>query len=159
MRLGGLTFTYLLTNTTGPNSIERLTVPGYGIPGLLTDASYQAPALPGAILPTSFDRSAVATLGDVIGTSFTPAPLGSGAIPPAGASALIVIQTSANQFFNSVASVIDGSTAQVATFAPREVQGAPQGPEPSTLVLSILGFAGFSAVVRQRLNRNVVSTE
>ena len=148
---GGFTFTYLLTNITGPNSIDRLTIPGYGIPGTLTNASYQVPALPGAILPTSFDRSAATESGNVIGTSFTPPPLGAGAIPPAGTSALIVIQTSANQERNSIASIIDGSTAQVATFAPLEVVS---GPEPSTLVLSILGFAGLGAVVRQRRKRN-----
>jgi PEP-CTERM motif len=143
---GNLTFTYLLTNIGGPNSIDRLTVGGYGIPGLLTDATYQAPTL--GILPTSFDRSSVATLGDVIGTSFTPAPLGSGAIPPAGASALIVIQTNATQFNPSTASVIDGSTAQVSTFAPREFIPTP---EPSSIVLGIMGFAGLGAVVRRRM--------
>src|SRR5215831_6453701 len=36
---GNLTFTYLLTNTTGPDAIERMTIPGYGIPGVSTDAS------------------------------------------------------------------------------------------------------------------------
>jgi hypothetical protein len=153
--LGGFTFTYLLTNTTGPNSIDRLTIPGYGIPGTLTNASYQTPTLPGAILPTSFDRSAATESGNVIGISFTPAPLGLGAIPPAGTSALLVIQTNANQDRNSVASIIDGSTAQVLTLAPLFVGGGPPTPEPSTLVLSILGFAGLGAVLRRRLNRNV----
>ena len=91
----------------------------------------------------------------MIGTSFTPLPLGSGAIPPAGTSALIVIQTNANQDRNSVASIIDGSTAQVLTLAPLFVGGGPPTPEPSTLVLSILGFAGLGAVVRRRLHRNM----
>ena len=145
--LGNLTFTYLLTNIGGPNSIDRLTVGGYGIPGLTTDVSYQAPVALGAIIPTSFDRSSVGTLGDVIGTSFTPAPLGGGAIPPAGTSALIVIQTNTNQFHDSFASVIDGSTAQVTTFAPLE---RTMVPEPSALVLGFLGFAGLGAVLRRR---------
>ncbi|HEY2759846.1 MAG TPA: PEP-CTERM sorting domain-containing protein [Pirellulales bacterium] len=147
---GNLTFTYLLTNIGGPNSIDRLTIGGYGFPGLATDVSYQAPTAIGAILPTSFDRSSVGTVGDVIGTSFTPAPLGAGAIPPASTSALVVIQTNwpVNNSFNpSTASVIDGSTAQVSTFAPREFIPTP---EPSTLVLSLVGFAGFASVIRRR---------
>ena len=86
---GNFTFTYLLTTTSGPDSIDRLTVPGYGIPGLLTDASYQSPVSPGAVIPTSFDRGSVATLGNVVGVSFTPVPLGSGDIPPGGSGALL----------------------------------------------------------------------
>jgi hypothetical protein len=146
---GNLTFTYMLTNTGGPESIDRLTVPGWGIPGLLTDASYQAPVLPGNIIPTSFDRS-IDPLGNVIGVFFTPPVTGLGAIPPGGTSALVVIQTNSTQFNPSVASMIDGSTAQATTFAPLLVFGSP---EPSTLVLGLVGFAGLGAMVRNRMLR------
>ncbi len=113
---GNLTFTYLLSDTNG-GSIHRLTVPGYGLPGILTDASYQAPAAPGSIIPTSFDRSSD-PFGDVIGALFTSTPLGLGDIPAGSSGALIVIQTNSQVFDSSIASTIDGSTAQVATFSP-----------------------------------------
>lgn len=134
--LGNLTFTYLLSNN-GPGSIDRITVPGYGLPGILTDASYQAPVAPGSVIPTSFDRS-TDPLGDVVGTSFTPVPLGAGVILAGQSSALIVIQTNSQVFDSSIASLIDGSTAQVATFSPRAV-----APEPSALVLFGLGSLGL----------------
>jgi len=141
----GLTFVYSLTNVgdaTHVNSIGRLTVPGYGVVGVTTDASYVAVA--GNTVPTSFDRSSAATLGDVVGTSFTSTPLGMGEIPPGFSADTIVIRTNATNFKASVASVIDGSTAQVTTFAPTNLV-----PEPSTLALGILGLAAV-AVARRR---------
>lgn len=144
---GFYTFIYSLTNIGGPNSIGRLTVPGYGIANLLTDASYVAVA--GNIPPTSFDRGSAATLGDVVGTSFTAAPLGFGEIPPGVAGDTIVIHTNTNRFAGSVASVIDGSTAQVATFAPLPFNPVP---EPSTVVLGMLGFSAV-VVARRRFQR------
>ena len=138
---GNLTFTYLLSVTNG-GAIHRLTVPGYGLTGILTDATYQAPVAPGSIIPTSFDRSSD-PLGDVIGTSFTAAPLGLGDIPPGSSSALIVIQTNSQVFDSSIASVIDGATGQVATFSPRVVV-----PEPSTLAL--LGLSSLGLLVRRK---------
>jgi hypothetical protein len=141
----GLTFVYMLTNVgdaTHVNSIGRLTVPGYGIAGLTTDATYVAVA--GNTVPTSFDRSSAATLGDVVGTSFTAAPLGQGEIPPGTSADTIVIRTNATVFNQSIASVIDGSTAQVATFAT-----FTPVPEPSTLALFMLGLVGVATARRR----------
>src|SRR5262245_3880011 len=98
--LGGLTFTYRLTNS--PNSLaalERMT--NLNFTGFLTDVSYQTPAV--GVAPTSVDRDAS---GSTVGWSFSP--LGAGVIQPGASSALVVIQTNA-QFFAPVnANVIDG---------------------------------------------------
>ncbi|HEY2759845.1 MAG TPA: hypothetical protein VGI75_03860, partial [Pirellulales bacterium] len=132
---GNITFTYLITNTNGPDSIDRFTVNGYGVPGLVTDASYQAPTA--GVLPASFDRSVAATLGDVIGVSYVDAPLGFGTLLPGSASALVVVHTNSPLFGLSTAAVIDSTTTSVAALAPLATV-----PEPSTIVLGLIGLAG-----------------
>ncbi len=141
---GNYTFTYLLTSTGGPDPIDRLTVPGYGIPGLLTDASFQAPAPAGSVPPTIFDRST--GIGDVVGTSFLSPPIGAGGVSLGKSSALLVIQTNMNRFGLTTASAIDGSTAQVLSFAPL---GLPV-PEPTTLAFVFLGLIGTAIAARRR---------
>src|SRR4029077_10454949 len=81
--LGGLTFTYRITNdAVSLSAIERMT--NLNFTGFLTDVSIQAPAA--GVPATSVDRDAS---GSTIGWSFSP--LGSGVINPGGASALLVI--------------------------------------------------------------------
>jgi hypothetical protein len=133
---GHYTFVYQLSCTAGPNSIDRMTVNGYGLPGLATDASYQTGT---GTVPTSFDRSSAAALGDVIGESFTAAPLGLGVLPPGATSALWVVHTNSQQFNQSFASVIDGTTSSVATYAPV--------PEPS---IAMAGVASLGLLLRRR---------
>jgi hypothetical protein len=131
---GGLTFTYLLTND--PNSkddLERVTVVNFT--GFLTDASFQIPAM--GMAPAFINRSTP----DVVGFSFMGVPFGPGTLKPGMTSALLVVQTNAPRFQQSLASVIDGSAAKdIATFCPV--------PEPATLSLLVLG--GLAVIRRVR---------
>jgi hypothetical protein len=123
--LGGLTFTYRLTNS--PNSLaalERMTDLNFS--GFLTDVSYQTPVAAG-VVPTTVDRSAVP--GSTVGWNFTPVGLGgAGSIPAGGTSALLVIQTNAHAFAPINANVIDGSIGVAPSFGPVV-------PEPASLAL------------------------
>jgi len=122
--LGGLTFTYRLTNSAGSlAALERMT--NLDFTGVLTDVSFQTPA--SGVVPTSVDRDASASS---VGWSFNP--LGAGAINPGTASALLVIQTNAPAFAPRNANILDGSIAVAASFGPVI-------PEPTTLALAGLG--------------------
>jgi hypothetical protein len=136
---GGLTFTYLLTDlVTSPGIIDRITINGYT--GSLTDVSYQAPG-PG-VIPTISDRLSA----DVVGFTFIGPPVSAfGVLHPGQTSALLVIQTDATQFTPTLASIIDGSTSWVSTFAP-----LVNAPEPSTLVLAGFAALAFGSVAARR---------
>lgn len=135
---GGLTFLYQVSNTLGPNDIERMTVNGYV--GVLTDASYQIPTT--NLAPTFATRDS----GDVVGFAFFPG-LG-GALPPGSTSAWLIVQTNAQSFQPTSAAVIDGSTASpIASFAP-----GSGIPEPSSLVLAGIGSLAMAFYAR-RLRR------
>jgi len=136
--LGGLTFTYLISNNAGSlDSIERMTISSFA--GFSTDVSFQVPAV--GVPPTFIDRNPAP--GDVVGFSFFSAPIGSGVILPGTNSALLVVQTDAPTFQPSFAHVLDGTTALVASYAP-----AFGIPEPSTLVLAALG--GLALLIYRR---------
>jgi hypothetical protein len=130
--LNGLTFVYQLVNAPNSgDSIGRLTVSSFD--NFLTDVSYN-PTLPvGGTPPTLITRSAN---GQVMGFDFV-----SPALAPNTAGANLVVQTNSTQFNPTFASVIDGSTAQVASFAPLPV------PEPSAVAALALSAL---AIVRRR---------
>src|SRR4051794_20638759 len=108
--LGGLTFTYRITNSAASlSAIERMT--NLNFTGFLTDVSFQTPAA--GVVPTSVDRDAS---GSTVGWSFSP--LGAGVIPIGGTSALVVIQTNAPRFVPVNANIIDGSIATAPSFGP-----------------------------------------
>lgn len=133
--LGGLTFVYIMRNdATSANSLARLTVNGYA--GWGTDASWST-LFPG-IDPLFIDRQAN---GDSLGFSFSNA-LGHSLITPGASSAVLIIQTNAPWYTNTIANVIDGAVTQVDTYAPAI-------PTPGAAVLAATGL-----VVASRRRRN-----
>jgi hypothetical protein len=136
---GGLTFVYQVASVVGLPSgeIDRLTVNGYA--GFLVDASYQSPPLAG-LAPTVNNRDAS---GDVVGFSFIGLPLGAGTLQPGMTSALLVLQTDAQLYQPTIASVIDGSVAMVASFSPAV-------PEPGALALGLFAIGAFLLCARRR---------
>lgn len=129
--LGGLTFTYVLTNdTASPNAMARMTVQDFT--GFQADASFQTPAA--GVPPTFIDR----LTGDVIGFSFSG--IGQGPVFSGMSSAVLVVQTDAPAFVPSSASIIDSGAITVPTFGPFI-------PEPATLGLVAFGAL---ALIRRR---------
>ena len=130
--LGGLTFTYLLTlNGGSPDAVERFSISAYD--AFSTDASYNTSV--GATAPTTISRS---LNGNVIGFNF-PAPA---TLPPGATSRLLVVQTNAPSHAVTTASVINGTTATVTSFAPLAV------PEPGTV--SILALCAGRLLLKRR---------
>lgn len=109
--LGGLTFTFLLSNhAASANAISQLAARGFQ--GYAVDASFHSPG--SGVTPAFIDR---AGSGDVIAFNFL-AGLGPGPLMPGSTSALLVIQTDARNYGVIPASVINGSVAEAASFAP-----------------------------------------
>lgn len=139
---GGLTFVYTITNdgVAGPNSIGRLSLSEFA--AFSADGSYQIPLAVGAVAPASIDRN---PSGDVVGFNFVPVASdpATGFLAPGATSAKIVIQTDATAYVTGAfASVIDGGVGTVSAIVPV--------PEPSTVVLSLVGLAGAALFARRR---------
>jgi hypothetical protein len=132
--LGGLTFTYTITNDISSlDHISRFTVNSFT--SFLTDVAYEIPA--GGNLPAIVSRSSGA--GDVIGFDFMVPPFGPGELPPGSTAATLVIQTNGVQYAVGSASLIDGSVGTATTFVPGGVGNFV--PEPASLSLVAVGAA------------------
>lgn len=138
---GGLTFVYEFNNTSGPNSIGRLSIDRYL--GVLADVSFDSGST--GVAPALADRN---PYGDVIGFSFFPLaqvldPLGeTGFLTPGSHTRRLVVQTNAPDYRDAVGSLIDGGVTQAATFAPV--------PEPATAALA-LAACGLLVAIRRRV--------
>lgn len=133
---GGLTFTYSLTMSGPPGTIDavsELTAGGYG--GFLTDVSYNLSA--GEVAPSNFSRSSAP--GDVLQFFFS----NNGGIALGETSALIVVQTDASNFQEAGnGGVIDSVPSNVGLLTPV--------PEPA--IGSLLGAALSLLFVFRRRN-------
>lgn len=139
---GGLTFVYWIDNTNaeGGNSLSRFTTSNFA--GFSTDVSFDPT---NGRAPTLVDRGGS---GDVMGYSFLGDPelgFGEGKIAPGETSAKLVIQTNAQAWVRTLGFVINGSTAQAATFAPTAIV-----PEPSSMALAGMGIAGVIGYALRR---------
>lgn len=143
--LGGLTFIYQFTNDSkSPNAVTQFTVQDDELPLFATDVSYQIPA-GGLVVPTLEDR----VTADVVGFRFIGPIVGSGVVTPGSTSAILVIQTDAQFWKPIVANVIDGSTANPASYGPSAV------PEPGSIALASIGGIGLLlGAVRRHFRRS-----
>lgn len=152
--LGGLSFVYRVTNSQASNdAIHRVAINGYS--GLEVQAGYlESGATPtggviGAlgVTPTLVDRGIAP--GDNTGFSFlagTVSGLTFNAINPGEASSYLLLYTNNTTYSPSMASVIDGSVASAATFAPV--------PEPETYAMMMAGLGLMGFVARRRSKKD-----
>jgi hypothetical protein len=130
--LGGLTFTYEIVSGLSQHEISRFSVGDYA--GFQTDVSYNLAMLPG--VPPSVASRSTGT-GNILRFDFV-------GLPPGQSSTLLVVQTDAQAYFTTTASVIDGGSADFFSIAPTAI------PEPATAAL--VGIGLFTLVVTRRRN-------
>jgi hypothetical protein len=138
---GGLTFTYKLTlNANSPQALSQLVVSPFD--SLLTDVEYNVPG--GGVAPSFFSRSNESPgVGQVIRFTFGLLP-GFTTVAPGQSSALLVVQTSAQNFGLGTAGLIDGVTDNVEALVPSIV------PEPGTVGLLVAGLGILVLALRRK---------
>jgi hypothetical protein len=119
--LGGLTFTYQLTLDAGDFEIARLQVADFT--GLSIDASYVSGS---GTAPTATKRG---TSGSAIDFSFI-----NGVLHGGSSSTVLVVQTSATSYQQTMATLVTPSLDTVGSLAPVAV------PEPGSWLLAVLGM-------------------
>jgi hypothetical protein len=134
--LADLTFTYLIQmDSSTADPVSRFTISSFS--GYLTDVS-DTTSLPGDIVPSSVNRSAAP--GSLVRFSFDTALLGAGTT-----SALLVIQTDAQNWASTQAGFIDGVGSSANSLAPAAITSVP---EPNPTVLAGLCLLGLLTVRR-----------
>ncbi len=134
--LGGLTFVYqVLNSAASANELHRFTVTNFSSSN--TDAGYTGTT---GVVPLEVDRDTA----DVFGAGFLRFG-GSAPILPGQSSDTLVVRTDATVWQTTTASIIDGSTATVGSFAPSNAIGVPE-PGSMTLLagaVSLMGLLGW----------------
>jgi hypothetical protein len=130
---GGLTFTYQLSiNAGSPDSSSSMTVSSYD--NYSTDVSYNN--LGGEVNPLNFSRD---SNGATVRFLFSNPSIG-----PGSTGALVVVQTGAPSYQNTMAGIIDGLTVNVASLAPLTV------PEPGLGAFLLAGLGVLALRLRSR---------
>lgn len=140
--LDKLTFTYQLANGDDdgvPSEFFQLAVASFA--GFQTDVSFDASVLSiGTVTPTFVQRGAGP--GEQVVFSFLNPPVGGGAIGPGLSSAILVVQTDALGYANTISSIGGALAPNLDTLAPIAV------PEPAGL-----GMLAVAAVFMRRSRR------
>lgn len=123
----GLTFTYqIAVSPFSGDAATQISVSSFA--GFLTDASYNDGVnAAGTVAPDFMSRSAAP--GNVVRFTFLTSPIG-----PGFTSALLVVQTDAALWTPTSASLTDGLSVNVSSYAPLAV------PEPETCALILMGL-------------------
>jgi hypothetical protein len=144
--LGGLTFTFLLNNNAStpmnPNTTEdaltRITDSLFS--GFQTSAFYVTGT---GAAPTEADRST--GVGGTVGFMVS--------VPGGGSSDLLVVRTNATGYTAGVAGISDGTTVNVASYAPTTAAV----PEPGTYAAFLVGGLGVLGLMVGARKRSLVA--
>jgi hypothetical protein len=146
---GTLDFYYqVVNNANSATALARLTV--FNFAGFTTNSAFRTDGaslgtyfVNGTNPPVTSDSNAN---GGVIGFSFYPPSGPPAEIAPGQQSNVLLVSTNATKWTAGSASIIDGGSANVASFQPGSV------PEPGTLGLLGLGLVGLAGF-RRRFSR------